>query len=270
MTRNIAIAFRRTALSVAIMSALMGSAFAQSSPGAASLGAVAIGNRIGGSVSVINAGSSESHATSSAVAQSSMNSSMSAGNPNNSSVSVGGDTSTDLQNTAWNYSQGAGSTGSAQAGGYAAAGVAGVAAIPNVGAEGGYSAAGSAGNVSVGTNQGGYQEGQTTSNYSATLTYVNQPVSVNGVTNQQVTLTDTKTGDVFANNTTGNITLNTGTTTSPATTVLGGATNDIGSAGVFGAGVQAQAVTFDAMGNVQAAVSAGVPLVIGTAVSNGL
>jgi hypothetical protein len=258
---------RKIAIAVSF---IFGAAVAQAAQpvGSAAIGGVAVGGKIGGTVFVQQGGTSESQSNSVAQANATLTTTVSQ-SAGSLAANVSGVTSTSLQQSAWNYSTGGG-TGTASTAGYAAAGAAGAVAIEGVGAAGGYSGAGSAGSVNVTTNGGGYNNSVTSTNFGSGLTVVTQPTSTNGVAGQSVTVTDTKSGDAFASNSKGDVTLNTGTTANPVSTDLGGGTNTVVSGGVYGAGSQALAVTTNTAGNADLAVSSGAPIVIQTAVSNGL
>lgn len=236
--------------------------------GSAAIGGVAVGGNLGGSILVQQGGTSESQSQSVAQANSTLTTTAAQAN-GSLAANVAGVTSTSLQQSAWNYSTGGG-TGTASTSGYAAAGAAGAAALQGVGATGGYSGAGSMGSISVTTNGGGYNNSVTSTNFSAGLTATTQPVSANGVTSQSVTVVDTKSGDAFASNSKGDVTLNVGTTANPVNVDLGGGTNTVVSGGVYGAGSQALAITSQTAGDAALAVTNGAPIVIHSAEANGL
>lgn len=259
---------RKIAFSLALVFGAAAAHATTTSVGSAAIGAVATGGSLGGTVFVQQGGSSESQSSSTAQAVSTLTTT-SAQAAGSQTANVAGVTSTSLQQSAWNYSTGGG-TGTASTSGYSAAGAAGAAALEGVGATGGYSGAGSVGSVSVTTNGGGYNDSTTSTNFSAGLTATTQQVSANGVTGQSVTVTDTKSGDAYASNSKGDVTLNTGTTANPVNVDLGGGTNTVVSGGVYGVGSQAIDATAQTSGNAALAVTSGTPIVIGTAVANGL
>jgi hypothetical protein len=259
---------------------------AQSNPAAVAIGVATINNSIGGTVKLVNGGSSESSSLNSQTAQAQINTTTSTA-LNSANASFTGTTNTTGVAQAWNYSTGGG-TGTALSSGSAAAGVAGVANVANIGVTGvplaaangitgdlagaGGLSAGAQESVVAGTNQGGVAATATSGTLQVSLGAstdgaVTTGLNDNGSTNNQVTLTDTNIGNVTVSGATGNVNLTTGTDQygNPITTTLSPAQTSVSGGGSYSATTSGGAAVVAAGGTVngiEQAVTPGVTQII--------
>jgi hypothetical protein len=245
-------------------------AHAQSNPAAAALGGVKISNGISGSVSIQNGGSSESHAVNSQTAQASIGV-LTATASNAAAAGFSGQTLTQGAGTAWNYSTGTGQ-GGANSYGSSAAAVAGGANIANIGLGGNLAAAGAAGagtgdSINAGTNQGAVTATQSSSSLQVSLGAstggaITSALNDNSNPVNQVTLTDTKTGDASVSGAAGGITLGTGVNSNgqPTSVTLGQANTNTSGSGSFSATASGQAAVATVGGTIAGLTQAVAPV----------
>jgi hypothetical protein len=221
---------KRTLIAAAIL-ALSASAFA-GTPTAVGNTNVNVNNSIGGNVTAVNGGFSESQATDSQAATSSLTTTASRGlssvagqNVPTETAGTSGTVSISSSSTAWNVSTG-NANGSATDLGSAGAVVGGNEVIPNVATGSGYTGVGSTNTITANTNQGGYTGSVGSGEFGSTQTVTSISTNTAGSNTSSLGISSTLTGNATVDNVSGIESVNGAALNAPA--ILG-----VGDSGTF-------------------------------------
>jgi hypothetical protein len=184
---------------------------------------VNVGNTIGGNVTAVNGGFSESQATDNQAATSSLTTTETSGfssiagqNVPTKTAGTSGTVNISSSSTAWNYSTG-NAGGSATDLGNAGAVVGGNEVIPNVATGSGYTGVGSNNTITANTNQGGYTGSVGSGNYSSTQTLTSISTNSAGSNTSSLGVSSVLTGNATVDNVSGVESVNGSVLNAPAT-----------------------------------------------------